>query len=38
MTWFGIKWPEKGWYTLNQNYQPSMVQRLINIYDSKEIF
>ena len=22
MTWFGVKWPEKGWYTVKQNNQP----------------
>ena len=23
MTWFGIKWPEKGWYAVKQNNQPT---------------
>ena len=23
MTWFGVKWPKKGWYALKQNNQPT---------------
>ena len=23
MTWFGIKWPENGWYAVKQNNQPT---------------
>ena len=23
MTGFGVKWPEKGWFTVDQNNQPT---------------
>ena len=25
MTWFGIKWPEKGWYAENKTNKPSLI-------------
>ena len=25
MSWLGVKWPEKGWYAVKQNNQPTKV-------------
>ena len=33
MTWFGIKWPKKGWYTVKQNTLPTNLHRLFNTKD-----
>ena len=28
MTWFGVKWPEKGWYAAKQNNQKFKKKRI----------
>ena len=30
MTWFGFKWPEKGWYAVKQNNQPTNQPTKLN--------
>ena len=31
MTWFGIKWPERGWYAVKQNNQ-TKLNMIIRIF------
>ena len=31
MTWFGIKWPEKGWYAVKQNNQLTNPLKFISV-------
>ena len=39
LIWFGIKWPEKGWYAVKQNNQQTnnITHNLMNLSNRKHI-